>query len=169
MFRRGLLCENSESKYLYEISKKGAQFVSDLYKSFNDELQAEDLQPSLEKLAIPIPENKEMTADEFAEKYVALFPKSHYCHPKVALVRFGRFHKEFPEYNLNLILEAVAKYIKEFSNSESGTTDMKTAKYLIWKLENKEITYDLATVCQKYIEQNDNKKMEFNLDFLNTA
>ena len=46
---------------------------------------------------------------------------------------------------------------------------MRNAKYLIWKLDNKEMTYDLATVCQKYIEQKNNKNTQFDLSFLNTA
>jgi len=170
MFRRDFLVESSEknAQYLYKISKKGLELVKILRNAFSDEVSAEDLlEPRIEdKVAI---QAKEMTLSEFCERYAQLFPRTHTVNPKIAEIRFARFLKEFPEYNFNLILNAVAEYIKEFSNSETGTKYMKTAKYLIWKLENKEVTFDLATVCHQYIERNNNKIMEFNMDFLNTA
>ena len=163
LLRRGLLIETEKkSKFLYDLSKKGKDFIEWVRQDFDDELHAEDLQPLVEKS-----KKKEMSVEEFAEKYVALFPSEFRVHPRIIPQRLERFFKIFKEYkDFELLLAATQLYIKTLKENQGY---IRKAHYFIWKAEPAGIVYDLADWCKKIIDNANSGKVEYNLDFLNTA
>jgi len=169
MYRRNLLEPDGDSKYLYKISKQGAIFVKDLYNAFDDEIHAEDLQPSLEKLVVPIVET-EKSWEQFSEEFVNVFPKSHRANSKVALIRLERFFKVFPEYkNQKILISAAKLYVKENLEKDESLKFMRHCQYFIFKAEGKEVIYELANWCARIESSKNNEETTYDLSFLNTA
>ena len=180
--RRGLLDKTDEdSKFLYVLSKKGKDFANWLHMTFNDVLEPEDLQSSIEPqittkvseiedkgVVWAIEESKDIPWEQFAEQFVNIFPKSHRCNSKVALIRLERFFKIFPEFKDQKLLICAAKlYVKENMEKDDSLKFMRQSQYFIFKNEGKETIYELANWCSRC--QNVTETSDYDLSFLNTA
>jgi hypothetical protein len=101
--------------------------------------------------------------EEKIKQYNELFPRgkkagsstSFRTTPKELYEKFKWFFQEYPEYNWDLVLEATAKYVATFEDSNDYTY-MQTSKYFIKKDDkNKVTTSTLSTHCYNIVEGND--------------
>jgi hypothetical protein len=150
------LLTKSKSENHYELTGKAKDLLLFIRSQFDDEIHIDDV----------IPESKQTYADdEYIDRYINLFPRSHRSHRINCLNKMDDFFKKFPEYSKELILKATAKYIEEQGKNPEGHKYTRRADYFIWKLDKTvgEKIYTLATWCMIMldIEKNPEKNFSF--------
>lgn len=147
MYRRGLLNESKNERYLYELSPKGESIVT-LVKEFETTITAEVLA------------RRDVS---WVEKYRNLFPKELQDNILVLEDRMSKFlsvHKYSPE----TILKATEDYIHKQANSETGHKFTNRSMFFIYRHSPKTES-KLASFCENLTNDSDTEE-NYNIEVI---
>lgn len=147
LYRRSLLNESSNEKYLYELSPKGKSIV-ELVKEFETEITAEVLA---------------RRDTSWIEEFRNLFPKELQDNLVVLEDRMSRFLSIY-KYNQDTILKATKDYLEKQGNSESGHKFTNRSMFFIYRHSPKTES-KLASFCEN-IENGTEENENYNIEIL---
>lgn len=147
MERRNLINENKQ------LTKKGALLV-EFVKSKFDNIEATSFKQEIAA--------ESFTDYDWVQEYVNTFPKDRRDNVKVVALRMKKFIEEF-NFDKDIILKAAKMYNRHHDQQGTALQYRRRSQYFIFEGKGDSRTYDLASWCDKALENNSEPNNE-NLD-----